>query len=498
MTLRFVERQTLLTLKNQEPAEKLESAATGDTHAEGETRAEAPAQGTAPRRSLGKAMRGSSLWFLVPALVLGGGVALATSGYEPLVFDPSQYQTEEAHASELSKTVDAKKLEEKSGSSKKKKAEARAAAEKAAESSASKASKLAKATLADGNFTGYSRCTESDVFDYYLRLTITVKNGKVVNVSDVRGSATGNKGDKALDEYDSINDTYIAKAKAGVLKQLLSAGKAGKTPSGVDTVSGATYSSSSMLEAYLDALEKSAAAAGNKTTAHKKSNNKKNDAGDGDDNNSDDGDGPTPAPDPDPTPDPDTDTDDDVVINYGTGQWTAYALCKNTRTPSVYTPYYIGVTVNTLDGKVTSIENIFGDDKGVVDSNVLYDEAENSYYLKRAVQGYGISGKHPGVKTQLEALIAQGKADGTVDTITGATYSSRSILEAYRAALAQAAASVQQEDGSDADSADGGSAEGAASASGDFASAVTTTLSQSAAQSGVITTRSHGACVTGK
>ena len=395
-------------------------------------------------KRLGSAVKGSSLWFLAPALVLGGGIALAANGYQPLVFDPSQYQAQEAHASELDQTVDAKKLEEKSGSSKKKKAQAKAAAQKAAQESASKASKLAKAKLADGTFTGYARCTESDVFDYYLRLTITVKGGKVVNVSDVRGSATGNKGDKALDEYDSINDSYIAKAKSGVLPQLLSAGKSGKTPSNVDTVSGATYSSSSMLEAYLDALEKSAAAAGNKTSSIKKNNSKK-------DNGNDPAPSPDPTPDPDPVPNPDPTPDpDEPEANYGTGQWTAYALCKNTRSPGTYTPYYIGVTVNTLDGKVASIESIFGDAQGVVNSSVIYDEEENSYYLKRAIQGYGVSGKHPGVKTQLETLIAAGKADGDVDTISGATYSSKSILEAYRAALAQAAASASQ-DGDDAD-----------------------------------------------
>lgn len=379
------------------------------------------------KSSAARLVRESPLWFVAPALVLCGGVAVAAHSYEPLVFDASQYQTATAHADELDQAVDAKKIEKKSKSSSKK--EAAAAAQAAAASSASKAAQLAKAKLADGSFTGFSRCTQDEVFDYYLRLTIKVKGGKVVDISDVCGSGTGDAGDKSLGAYDSINDSYIAKAKSGVLTQLSAAGKAGKTPSSIDTVSGATYSSSSMLEAYLDALGKSAAAAGSKADKPKKDTVKKDD-GKGDNT-------PTTDPDEPATPD-DPATPDEPELDYGTGQWTAYALCKNTRLPSAYTPYYIGVTVTTLDGKVSAIDSIFGDELGVTDPDVLYDEAENKYYLDRALEGYGISGKHPGVKTQLDALIASGKADGKVDTVSGATYSSRAILEAYRAAIAQA------------------------------------------------------------
>ncbi len=396
----------------------------------------------------------SPVWFLAPAVVLGGGMAAAVSGYQPLVFDASQYQTQTAQASELDSAVDAAKLEEESaaasGKSTKTKAEreqeSATAAKAAAKSSAKKASSLAKATLADGDFTGYSRCTEEDVFDYYLCLTITVKGGKVVNVSNVRGSGTGDTGDAALDEYDTINDTYLNDAKGGVLPQLLSAGKAGKTPSDIDTVSGATYSSSSMLEAYLDALGKSAAASGNKESVAKTKKAKKASAAKkaaassdktsgssgsstgGSEQSSNSGSG--------------TDAGEiaDDGLDYGTGSWTAYSWCEDANSPGRFNPYYIGVTVETSGGKVTGISNIFGDDKGVVDSKYVYDANQNAVYLNRAING--LNKRKPGVKTQLEAIIASGKADGTVDTISGATYSSKSILEAYRAALAQAHAST--------------------------------------------------------
>ncbi len=403
-------------------------------------------------------LKESPVWFVTPALVLTAGVAVAANGYEPLVFDASQYQTQTAQAQELDKTVDAAKLEKKSSfkSKKEKAAQAAKAAQSSAASSAAKAKRLAKATLADGAYTGFSRCTEEDVFDYYLRLTIKVEGGKVVDVYDVRGSSTGDSGDVSLDEYDSVNDTYIAKASASVLSQLKSAGKSGKTPTDIDTVSGATYSSSSMLEAYLDALQKSAAAAGNKASSSKKDTGSKGNGSKKDDSSKKD-----PQPDPSPAPVPDPQPDEDV--DYGTGVWTAYAYCVNKRQPAAYTPYYIGVTVETLGGKVVAVKDVFGDDQDVVDADVVYDDVENKFYLDRALSGYGTTVKHPGVLAQLEAIIASGKADGNVDTVSGATYSSRAILEAYRAAIEQA----RQAAAASADKVDDAADEGSPDTAGD-------------------------------
>lgn len=378
-------------------------------------------------------------WFLAPALVLGAGVGVAVHSYKPLVFDASLYETATAQASELGDAVDAKAIEKKN---KAKKTAALAEASLPA-GIGSKASKLAAASFADGTYTGYARCAEDDIFDYYLKLSVVVKGGKVVAVSNVGGSSTGNTGSKQLGAYDHINDIYIEMARGPVVTQLLKSASAGKVPSEIDVVSGATYSSNSILSAYLDALSKSAAKAGNKKLAVKPSKKSDSAASDkpasdgGDEDTSCSGSGGVVAP----------GEDADVPqIDYGTGEFTAYALCRNTKLPSAYAPYYIGVTVKTLDGRVDSITSIFGDDQGIVDPAYIYDSAENAYYLERALNGYGVSGKHPGVKTQLEALISAGKADGTIDTISGATYSSRSIVEAYRSALALAAASAVSAD----------------------------------------------------
>lgn len=385
--------------------------------------------------SAAKCLRSSPLWFLAPAVAIGIGAAAAVNSYEPLVFDPAQYQAEAAQASELGKSIDAEALEKKNKAAKSKFSTSAALPA----DTGSKASKLAKATLADGQFAGYSRCREDDIFDYYLKLTVVVKNGKVSNIKDICGSSSGNSGDRQLGPYDSINDTYIAMARAEVPVQIIKVAKEGKVPSDIDAVSGATYSSNSILEAYLDALSKSAAKAGNSSNIKKPSKpNKKNPAKD--DSSKDEANGSGGASDDSGSSD-DT-VDDYPILDYGTGRFTAYALCRNEKLPSAYSPYYIGVTIDTLDGKVSAVVDIFGDDKGVVEPGVVYDAAENRYYLDRALKGYGVSGRHPGVKTQIETLVSQGKADGKFDTISGATYSSKSIIEAYRAALGLAHASV--------------------------------------------------------
>lgn len=386
------------------------------------------------RSSLVECAKHAPVWFLAPALVLGGGIAVAVHSYEPLVFDASQYQTPTAQASELGDAVDAKAIEK----NKAKKAGSSTKASLPA-NTGSKASKLAAADFADGTYAGYARCAEDDIFDYYLKLSVVVKGGKVVAVKDVGGSSTGNAGSKQLAAYDHVNDTYIEMARGPVVAQILKSASAGKVPSGVDAVSGATYSSNSILTAYLDALSKSASKAGSKKAL--KPSKKDEDKTDNKPASDED----EPAQPDEPGSDNPADDDVDVPqVDYGTGEFTAYALCRNTKLPSAYAPYYIGVTVKTLDGHVDSIVDIFGDDKGVADPAYLYDSAENAYYLERAINGYGISGKHPGVKAQLETLISAGKADGSIDTISGATYSSKSITEAYRAALELAVKSAAE------------------------------------------------------
>ena len=278
-----------------------------------------------------------------------------------------------------------------------------------------------KTRFADGTYTGYAECAEEDTFDYYLALDVTVKGGKVTNISNVRGSATGNKGDKRKAPYSaSDNDSYLKKAAAGVTPQLLSDAKSGIVSKNIDTVSGATYSSQSILSAYYDALEKAAAAAGSKEKAAA-AGKKPAVSGIGGSSGAS-------------SASPATIAIDSAPATYADGTYTAYAFCEDTGNASAFGAYYLGVTISVKGGNV-AVEKIFGDEEGVVDPSYVYDAGENLRYLNRAINGYGISGKHPGLLKQITDQIAAGTVAGSYDTISGATYSSKSIIEAYAKAL---------------------------------------------------------------
>ena len=123
----------------------------------------------------------------------------------------------------------------------------------------------------DGEFTAYVLCENEkrpEAFEpYYLALAVVVKDGEIAEVKDVHGSATGEKEDAQLGEYDEENDEYIERAMEGytrrgvfykgVLAQLL---EDKMKPADVQVVSSATYSSKAFVSAYQKALEASAAA----------------------------------------------------------------------------------------------------------------------------------------------------------------------------------------------------------------------------------------------
>ena len=127
------------------------------------------------------------------------------------------------------------------------------------------------AHYADGSYTAYAYCADTDRPDrydpYYVALTVTVKDGAVAGISDIHGSATGNAGDAVLAPYNADdNDVYLGYAKdgrtrkgveyVGVVNQLLK----GTSSSAVTVVSGATYSSRAIAKAYDAALEQAAVA----------------------------------------------------------------------------------------------------------------------------------------------------------------------------------------------------------------------------------------------
>ena len=141
---------------------------------------------------------------------------------------------------------------------------------------------------ADGDFTGYALCKneeDDEAFSpYYVKLTVTVKDGKVTGIHDIEG--VGGKPDEslsdALDPFDEDNEPYLDNAidgrtfrgtvYTGIPEQLLAGTEAGK----IDVVARATYSSRAIANAYTDALARSAA-------AYKDANDSKGDKADASD-----------------------------------------------------------------------------------------------------------------------------------------------------------------------------------------------------------------------
>ena len=197
-----------------------------------------------------------------------------------------------------------------------------------------------------------------------------------------------------------------------------------KQSANVDTVSGATYSSEGILEAIQGCLKQAAAAAGKADPEPTPD--------------------PTPEPTPEPTPDPTPSDPDDpnkpsTETKLADGTWTGYALCKNEEDDEAFTPYYVALTINVAEGRVTQIEKIEGvggkPDESLADVLDPFDDA-NQTYLDNAVDGRDYRGTHyTGVRDQL--LV--GTASDKIDVVARATYSSRAIAAAYDAAVARAA-----------------------------------------------------------
>ena len=337
----------------------------------------------------------SPVWFLAPAAVVSAAVVTAVNGYSPLVFDESAYATtQDTTADELSRAIDAAAIEEAN-------AEANATeASFSAETSAA-ASGVSADKLADGTYRGYARCTESDIFDYYLGLDVTISGGKVTNISNVHGSGTGNEGSANLGTYQTENDPYLqwaaygrtlgSKSYTGTISQILADAKQGTITSNIDVVSGATYSCKSILNSYYDALKKASAASGSSTASIE-----------------------IPA---DTSVEPAAGgKEEEEVINiepsadipvaeegYVDGSYTGYGYNDS---DGSYSTYYVAVTVEVADGEIVGVSSVKGDADGVVDPTKKYSAAENSTYLKRALFGYGVSGKNIGVGHQLNAFLA--------------------------------------------------------------------------------------------
>ena len=289
--------------------------------------------------------------------------------------------------------------------------------------------------LADGQWSAYAQCgpDPNTVWNpYYIGVSITVKDGAVTSLDQVFGSSTGEKGAARLSWDASENQEYLDGAVSGVAAQIRQALAAGSLPSSVDTVTGATYSSKSLFEAFYAAVKKSAAAGGVTVDDPSASSSGSGDTGKddgGSEHSSEDANGENTAG--------EDDGQETLSTHYG------FAYCSSSGSDS-WDPYYIFVEVKAADGAVKTVSKVYGDQDGLVDPSVVYSSSQNATYLSWAIDGkFGGTGyRMKSIVKQIQAKLDAGSAVSGISTVSGATRSSKSILEAYEMAAQNAAANT--------------------------------------------------------
>ncbi len=233
--------------------------------------------------------------------------------------------------------------------------------------------KTASGLPADGTYIGSAVCEN---FDYTISINVTFKNGKATKIFGL----------KITRNDDSANEAYWIKAYKPTVKKILK-----NQSSDVDVVSGATYSSNAIMEAFENAKAKAIAKNGKKAN-RKKSNSKKK-------------------------------SDQTTVINGGDetvptnsgkaadGTYHVESFCEPDESKE-FEKYTMYADVTFAGGKLIKIDNI--------KSNA---ESNQKYYQK-AANG---TGRYKGVVAQ---LIEKQSASG-ISAVSGATCSSKTILALY-------------------------------------------------------------------
>ncbi|MBQ9691110.1 MAG: FMN-binding protein [Eggerthellaceae bacterium] len=355
------------------------------------------------------------LWFSIPVLVTFVLISITMRAYVPLAFDPQTFAAEKkAFAAEDLKTIDAEEI---------------AAANKKPSTPEVLQQAGEVGNLADGTWTGFASCGTGNGDGwkpYYVGLTIVVKDGKVIRVSNAHGASSNNQGGPYLSWDAAENQAYLNRAINGVVPQINAALSQGKTLQGVDTVSGATYSSVAIYNAYVNALQQSSAAAGSTTEVkevieeHEKSVISSKEVS---------------APSVGALA-------DGTYLAWAAAGIDAYGNMRDECINDEWSPYYVRVQISISDGKIVSIDEISASSSGEPGSGLLsYNEAENRAYLDWATFGRTRQGVYyPGVKEQLDSYVAQGKVPTSIDTVSGATVTSEAIFEALYGALKKSAA----------------------------------------------------------
>ena len=273
--------------------------------------------------------------------------------------------------------------------------------------------------LKDGTYTTDVVCTDNNIFEYTIRLTMLVKNGRITSLKAVRI--------KDQSDNPDMNATYLGyavsgrkdggKTMPGVIAQILKL----QTTKDVDIVSGATYSSKAILRGVKTMLRQAA-----------KNPSDKEDDENEDEGGTENGDDPGKA---DPSPDEEDENggngeeEEEPAAGYGDGTYVAEADCIDQSEDPLF-EYTVKTTIVIENGKIVSI-----DVERINDNSE--DPDNNTIYLNYAVNGRTRKGvEYKSIISQI--LDKQGTGD--IDVVSGATYSSKAIIESVKKALEKAAA----------------------------------------------------------
>lgn len=201
---------------------------------------------------------------------------------------------------------------------------------------------------------------------------------------------------------------------------------------GVDVVSGATYSSNGIINAVKAALESAKAAANpsngnNSNNGNQNNNNSGNNNGNTGNNNNSNNNGSTEKPD---------DSNTNAPTYYADGSYTVTVKCEPDESED-FDAYNLTATITVKGDKITAISNVSGD-----------GDSSNDRYINWAANGrsnnVGIISQIIGLATidmsKENAETTMNEAIVNVDVVSRATCSSQALKDACKEALNQARA----------------------------------------------------------
>ena len=243
----------------------------------------------------------------------------------------------------------------------------------------------------DGTYTGSAACSGEQFKEYSVTANVTIKNGKISAV-EISSTAKGTNLKQFMSRDEIKNLPSLIVSKNGT--------------SGVDAVSGATYSSHAIFNAVNDALSKakknsSSTEKKEETTTEKKeetTTEKKEET--------------TTEKKEETTTEKKEETTEnpDEGKNYKNGTYKVSVSCEPDEDED-FDPYTISMDITIKKDKITEISNITAN-----------TNSTNKAYTNDAKKG------------MISKIIANGNADG-VNTVAGATCSSKAIKDACQKAF---------------------------------------------------------------